>query len=141
VLAPGDIVGEDGFLQGEVVRLVNSNPLADDSPPANEFEVVRRLGTGSYAVVYLVQEVLSRPAPSEDGHSIIGSMELDGKPETIYGREFAIKLLSKANLDEEALEAQMSEVSFSAHICTITPVTQTLCRSRFTSHSVPIPTL
>lgn len=115
VLASGDVVGEGFYLQGEVVRLVNSSTLADDSPPANEFEVVRRLGTGSYAVVYLVQEVLSRPAPSEDGHSIIGSMELDGKfsrhPETIYGREFAIKLLSKANLDEEALEAQMSEVT------------------------------
>ncbi|KAF6760063.1 CAMK/CAMK-unique protein kinase [Ephemerocybe angulata] len=106
-LAPGDIIGEDLYLQGEMVHLVSSTPDADGCPPAREFEVVRRLGTGSYA------EVLSRAAPSEDGHSIIGSMELDGKhhPQTVYGREFAIKLLSKANLDEEALEAQMSEVT------------------------------
>lgn len=117
VLAPGDCVGEGILLQDEVVRLVGSTVEADDiNAPAKEFEVVRRLGTGSYAVVYLVQEVLSRPPPSDDGHgSIMGSMELDGRSsrhsQTVYGREYAIKLLSKANLDEEALAAQMSEVT------------------------------
>jgi serine/threonine protein kinase len=122
VLAPGDVVGEGISLQGELIRLVSSGssptwPNHDHGEPATEFEVVRRLGTGSYAVVYLVQEVLFRPAPSEDGHmSTIGSMEFsdDGKfarnPETIYGRNFAIKCLSKANLDKDALAAQMSEV-------------------------------
>lgn len=114
VLAPGDVVGEGLPLQNDLVRLVSSTPHADGDPPAQEFEVVRRLGAGSYAVVYLVREVLSRPVPSEDGHmSTIGAMEIDGntrQAHTIYGREFAIKLLSKANLDEEALEAQMSEV-------------------------------
>ncbi|KAM6490128.1 hypothetical protein JOM56_014447 [Amanita muscaria] len=61
--------------------------------------VVRRLGTGSYAVVYLVQEVLSQSPPSEDGHmSTIGQMEFDGnKPshhsEVVYGRECLSKLL------------------------------------------------
>lgn len=75
---------------------------------------MRRLGTGSYAVVYLVVEVLSRPVPSDDGHmSTIGSMEFDEKSsssQVVYGREFAIKCLSKANLDENALEAQRTEV-------------------------------
>jgi hypothetical protein len=88
-----------------------------NSSRRQEFEVVRRLGTGSYAVVYLVQEVLFRPAPSEDGHmSTIGFMEFsdDGtfvrNPETVYGCNFAIKYLSKANLDKDALAARMSKV-------------------------------
>jgi hypothetical protein len=42
----------------------------------------------------------------------MGMMELDtaSAPQTVYGREYAIKCLSKANLDEEDLAAQMSEV-------------------------------
>ncbi|KAF9467294.1 hypothetical protein BDZ94DRAFT_1156439 [Collybia nuda] len=119
VLAPGDFVGEGGSLQGETIRLVSfgSTSLTPGAPePATEFVVKRRLGHGSYAVVYLVQEVLSRAQPSEDGHmSTIGVMEFDSKasslPETVYGREYAIKCLSKANLDEEELAAQMSEVT------------------------------
>ncbi|KAF5386178.1 hypothetical protein D9615_002380 [Tricholomella constricta] len=124
VLAPGDLVGEGGILQGETIRLVSLGPAASpstsDTPeylePAPEFQVKRRLGHGSYAVVYLVQEVLYRPQPSEDGHmSTIGMMELDSRSappsETVYGREYAIKCLSKANLDEEDLAAQMSEVT------------------------------
>jgi serine/threonine protein kinase len=111
------------LLQGEPVRLVSisSQTGAEDDDhdvrgPAREFEVVRRLGSGSYAVVYLVKEVLSHSVPSEDGHmSTIGPMEFDGNlsrrsAETVYGREYAIKCLSKANLDEEALDAQLTEV-------------------------------
>jgi serine/threonine protein kinase len=88
-----------------------------DSPdiekPANEFKVVRRLGAGSYAVVYLVSEILYRPRSiSDEGH--VGSMDMgDGdryRPSTVFGRQYAIKCLSKANLDDEALAAQMSEV-------------------------------
>ncbi len=122
VLSPGDSVGEGSLLQGEPVRRVSIGPgiaptrSSDYKEPAKEFQVVRRLGAGSYAVVYLVQEVLSRPPPSEDGHmSTIGQMELDNRPsETVYGREYAIKCLSKANLDEEALAAQMTEVRLSS---------------------------
>lgn len=110
VLAQGDIVGEGLMLHGEVLRLVGSANEMDDNTPAKEFEVVRVLGTGSYAVVYLVKEVLFRPPPSDNGHMDIGSMDMDSTSQTKYGREFAIKLLSKANLDEEALTAQMSEV-------------------------------
>ncbi|KAG6844416.1 hypothetical protein H0H87_007071 [Tephrocybe sp. NHM501043] len=117
VLAPGDFVGQGGSLQGETIRLVLGHAASGASQhqePAQEFQVKRRLGHGSYAVVYLVQEVLYRPQPSEDGHmSIVGMMELDNnKPtDTVYGREYAIKCLSKANLDEEDLAAQMSEVT------------------------------
>lgn len=115
ILSPGDSIGEGTFLQGEPLRIgSNTTPFRFDDyeEPAKEFQVIRRLGTGSYAVVYLVQEVLSRPPLSEDGHMpTIGQMELDGKSsKTIYGREYAIKCLSKANLDEDALAAQMTEV-------------------------------
>ncbi|KAG6862331.1 hypothetical protein C0995_016029 [Termitomyces sp. Mi166 len=117
VLFPGDFVGERGYLQGEKIRLVlnhSGSGVSDYQEPAQEFQVKRRLGHGSYAVVYLVQEVLYRPQPSEDGHtSIVGMMELDNNKatEAVYGREYAIKCLSKANLDEDDLAAQMSEVT------------------------------
>ncbi|KAG6811995.1 hypothetical protein H0H92_004960 [Tricholoma furcatifolium] len=117
VLFPGDFVGEGGSLQGETIRLVLGNASSgapDYQEPAQEFQVKRRLGHGSYAVVYLVQEVLYRPLPSDDGHmSVVGTMELDNNksPDIIYGKEYAIKCLSKANLDEEDLAAQMSEVT------------------------------
>ena len=113
VLAPGDTVGEGSLLQGEPIQLVSSS----HTELAREFEVIKQLGTGSYAIVYLVQEVLSRPVHSEDGHmSTIGLMELDTtiKPvqHTVYGREYAIKCLSKADLDQDALAVQMSEVIY-----------------------------
>ena len=114
VLSPGDLVGEGVPLQGENIRLVSMPDTVDYETPAQEFEVVRRLGTGSYAVVYLVREVLSRPSYSHDSHMSLDGMELDDKAshrQSIeYGRDFAIKCLSKANLDEDALKAQMSEV-------------------------------
>jgi hypothetical protein len=116
VLSPGDVVGEGIQLQGEDIRLVSVHPTDESEAPAQEFEVIRRLGTGSYAVVYHVREVLSRPVPSMDGHISIEGMELDDKltsrPTIEYGRDFAIKCLSKVDLDgEEALVAQKAEVS------------------------------
>ncbi|KAI0645424.1 kinase-like protein [Trametes meyenii] len=120
VLAQGDLVGEGLYLQGEIITRVpisSSEPRDDDDDePATEFEVVRKLGSGSYAVVYLVREVLSRPQPSDDGHAIaIGRMDLDdgspGNQSTEYGREYAVKVLSKANLDEEALASQLFEAT------------------------------
>jgi serine/threonine protein kinase len=114
ILSPRDIVGEGCRLQDELIRLVSiGKPPVDDEEPAREFEVIRQLGTGSYAVVYEVLEVLSRPPPSDEGHmSLMGSMELDDQRSCFeYGRHYAIKCLSKANLDHEALAAQMSEVT------------------------------
>ncbi|KAG7090889.1 hypothetical protein E1B28_009969 [Marasmius oreades] len=120
VFSPGDIFGEGTKLQGEIIKLVSIG-VAPDRPhtpehetPAREFEVVRRLGAGSYAVVYLVVEVLFRPPSEEGGMSVVGGLEMEGKPRPApiqYGREYAIKCLSKANLDEDALAAQMSEVT------------------------------
>ncbi|KAG2043538.1 kinase-like domain-containing protein [Suillus americanus] len=108
VLSPGDLVGEDLLLQGEPVRPCVLAPI--DMNTAKEFEVVRRLGTGSYAVVYRVREVISRSPISDDGH--VGVLDLDPSPPPIvYGRHFALKVLSKANLDSEALTAQLTEVT------------------------------
>jgi hypothetical protein len=121
ILSPGDIVGEGIPLQGELLRLVPNQsaeqvPLPDYGELASEFQVISKLGTGSYAVVYLVREVLSRSPPSEDDHVYPGGrLELDDassmRAPTEYGREYAVKLLSKANLDEEELYAQLPEVT------------------------------
>ncbi|KAF8262881.1 kinase-like domain-containing protein [Lactarius quietus] len=122
VLSHGDIVGEGIPLQGEPLRLVAHRsaehvPAADHQEQATEFEVVRKLGTGSYAVVYLVREVICRSPPSEDDHIYPGGrLELDDasvsrSPTTEYGREYAIKLLSKADLNEEELASQLTEAT------------------------------
>ena len=115
VLAPGDFIGEGILLQDHHICL-SPAPVSQATTNfglAKEFEVVRKLGTGSYAVVYLVREVLSRPQPSEDGHC--GALDLGDvtrpKSYVTYGRDFALKCLSKANLDEDALAAQMTEAS------------------------------
>ena len=114
-------MGEGIPLLGELLRLVPSQsaeqvPVADYQDLASEFQVVSKLGTGSYAVVYLVREVLSRSPPSEDDHVYPGGrLELDDAAympcSAEYGREYAIKLLSKADLDEEELAAQLTEVT------------------------------
>ena len=115
VLAPGDIIGEGILLQDHHIHLSPApvSQASTDFGLAKEFEVVRKLGTGSYAVVYLVREVLSRTLPSEDGHC--GALDLGDTSHSTsyvtYGRDFALKCLSKANLDQDALAAQMSEVS------------------------------
>ncbi|KAI9511209.1 kinase-like protein [Russula earlei] len=115
ILSPGDIVGDGILLQGEPLRLGPNHP-PDHQQLAAEYQVVRKLGTGSYAVVYLVRQILSRSPPSEDDHIYpSGRLELDDaastRSPTEYGREYAIKLLSKADLDEEELFAQLTEAT------------------------------
>ena len=109
VFSPGDFVGDGGFLQGEQIHLVSCSLTA--AQPASEFQVIRLLGIGTYAAVYLVREVLYRP--SENGHgSIIGAMN-DDDDIIEYGGDYAIKCLSKINLDDDVYAAQMAEVCFS----------------------------
>ena len=151
VLAPGDLVGEGIPLQGETIVRVpisSSEPRADYDDPAKEFKVVRALGTGSYAVVYLVREVLSRPRspPSDDEHgvAVTGSMEMDDSyfarhHAVEYGRDYAIKVLSKANLDRDALDAQLFEVCcYRMHVCACSD--RSLPRLPSISLSPPTPT-
>ena len=94
--------------------------------PATKFEVVRRLGTGGYVIVYHICEVLCRSPPSEDDHFYPGGrLEYDDvsvsrSPPTEYGREYAIKLLSsKADLDEEELVAQLTEVRSAPYLSSL----------------------
>jgi serine/threonine protein kinase len=122
VLLPGDVVGEGRDFAGSELRALGGQGPSDVAP---ELEVIRKLGSGSYAVVYLVREVLSRvggPGSSDD-HAT-GRMDDYDAPsnrsseEVVYGREFALKCLSKMNLvDDEALAAQMTEVG---HLCDFT---------------------
>jgi hypothetical protein len=107
VLYPGDFISNDGELLGEQIRQVSASISA--AQPAHEFQVVRRLGTGSYGLVYLVKEVLYRP-PVDDDPNVIGPLDLDPPQPIEYGGEYAIKCLSKENLDPDALAAQMAEV-------------------------------
>jgi hypothetical protein len=110
VLSQGDLVGEGLLLQGEAIRLVSTRPLLDSKAPANRFETVKKLEIGSYAVIYLVREVLSPPVSSADDRITLEGIEhLTSHPTVEYGRDFAIKCLPKGNLDEP-LAVQMAEV-------------------------------
>lgn len=143
LLHEGDIVGDGIPLLGYPLNPVHFpvslsrqlNSFDEKNKPAKSFEVVRKLGTGSYAVVYLVREILSSP-PHRSSHLPLSSSTTDDEgmfefdyassstsrssttspttsatSATVYGREFAIKCLSKANLDDDALAAQLLEVS------------------------------
>lgn len=120
VLSERDWVGEGLRLQGELIRTVpvpNAPQIPTSQLPAKWLEVVRKLGSGSYAVVYLVREVLSSPPfPQDDDDTqlaFVDNLELDVPPRdpVVFGREFAIKCLSKANLNRDALEAQLFEAT------------------------------
>ena len=72
--------------------------------------MVRKPGIGNYAVVYHLCEALSDPCLSD---MIISILEVSSNSiipphrssTTATGREYSIKLLSNANLDEDALVA------------------------------------
>jgi len=120
ILFPGDTIGQGLYFQGERVRLLPISPShhnGDDhlDAPSIKFEVVRALGTGSYAVVYQVRQILSGYPPPTEDLSPISAVNFDDIPSspvpTRYGREYALKCLSKADLDKDALSAQMFEVA------------------------------
>jgi hypothetical protein len=120
VLNERDWVGEGLRLLGEHIRAVPVRNLPPNHPPhdpAKWFEVVRKLGSGSYAV-YLVREIIgtSQQQLSDDLELPCGDdLELDvpqsSRPAVTYGREFAIKCLSKVILNREALGAQLFEAT------------------------------
>lgn len=63
VLREGDVIGQGLFLQGQIIKSVSSGQHTGFPSTLNElpkrYEVIRKLGTGSYAVVYLVREILA----------------------------------------------------------------------------------
>lgn len=118
-LSEGDLIGEGLLLHGQPIRLVDmpSSPRDPSLAPAAELQVIRKLGTGSYAVVFLVREVIrSIPSMASQDDLPVGQFEMAGHapatttPFVRYGREFAVKCLSKASLTQEALEVQLLEV-------------------------------
>lgn len=171
VLREGDVIGSGCILQGQVVRSVHSMQSShlnatNDYFGGKRYEVMRKLGTGSYAVVYLVREILQHPSSSYsparppppvisedvfDEEDVFGLVQTPQHPPTSsslalalgprsashrssrnarrrssllgpspvsspstarsYGSSFAIKVLSKANLDAEQLAVQMTEVT------------------------------
>lgn len=118
VLNEHDWVGPGLYLQGEQIRVVPiPSASSPPNPPADRFEVVRKLGSGSYAVVYLVREILStaHSHPRPEDFSVSGDLDfeldLPVPSKVTYGREYAIKCLSKANLEPDAVEAQLFEAT------------------------------
>ena len=113
ILSPGDIVGEGIPLRAEPLRpvsyqSVDQAPVADYQGPARKFEVVCILGVGSYGIVYLVREILYHFWRFEEDPKYPAGYY----PSRDYGREYAIKLLFKADFAEEGLTAQLTEVRF-----------------------------
>lgn len=140
ILSEGDVIGVGDELHGEVIELVpipTSAPRPEQNPPAPRLEVVGKLGAGSYAVVYLVKEIVSRtpierpasPSSADGDLSMMSDSSDDSRPRYryTYGREFAVKCLAKGNLSPEELEIQMFEVSCpflapaSTNVCSIHP--------------------
>lgn len=80
-----------------------------------QFEVVRQLGYGSYAIVYLVKEILYEPDHGNGDHDLFPHVEEeDGAmvhEKTVYGREFALKCLSKRNLTDDQITVQKFEAT------------------------------
>lgn len=116
------------------MRRVRGCKESEEDELASELEVVNKLGSGSYAVVYLVREVLHEPVDDDEdyfggrldfddfgrtvsgrGKRVTDLWRSDKKKATavvangssrkttraLYGREFAVKVLSKQNLDED----------------------------------------
>ncbi|POW00828.1 hypothetical protein PSTT_12864 [Puccinia striiformis] len=137
----GDRVGVGTLHQGYRVRDLfdttsrSGRRLSQDSTQSHGesgvLEVVRQIGVGSYAVVYLVREVLfdpdlePEPVPvdstfsqtpkASDGFASLSKLDTMSSPrvrgttEVIYGRDFALKCLCKRNLSDELLVLQRGE--------------------------------
>jgi len=137
----GDRVGVGTLHQGYRVRDLfdttsrNSCRLSKASTESHDesgiLEVVRQIGVGSYAVVYLVREVLFDPGlepepipldstlsqtpKASDGFAslskldTLGSSRTKDKSQVVYGRDFALKCLCKRNLSDELLVLQRGE--------------------------------
>lgn len=127
----GDRIGPGLFHDGELIRAVKSSEETPDQGidyPANQLEVVQLLGTGSYAVVYLVREILpdtggSHTTTTPRAHSTLEenvpttndqnlqtpNTALAAGP-TPSPRSYALKCLTKRNLLPDQLHFQKFEV-------------------------------
>jgi serine/threonine protein kinase len=103
VLHDGDLIGPGECILGQPIHIIHAR-----TPQITPMKVIRKLGAGSYAVVYLAQEILPRP----DSSSFLDIHE-DSPPTTpaSVGRYFAIKCLAKHAQDQDAqlLEATIHQ--------------------------------
>lgn len=122
---PGDVIGEGLYFHNERVHPLpvsakNHDNDDDLNAPSTKFEIVMDLGAGSYAVVYQVRKILSGHPPLKRSALLTSRVNLDeirSSPTPVrYGRDYALKCISKINLDKDALRAQMLEVC-GAHFC------------------------
>ena len=98
LFVPGDQVGQCLTLNGSPIDFICAGSSANRVPqPAKTFEVVKRLGVGSYATVYLVRENVK---PAANRHVA----------EPVRRRHYALKCLAKDEIDGVAVDAQMAEV-------------------------------
>jgi len=133
ILGEGDIVGDGVMLNGESVTAIDHGRDPVLGGPQNgaqaRYEIVKKLGSGSYATVFLAREILAEPTPpsdtdlpfewngSDDAHAdpdvTIRTPGLSPSPTgRSYGRPFAIKCLSRASLTTpESLAVQMLEAT------------------------------
>ena len=98
VLYDGDEIGPGLSILGQPIHVINAR-----NSHVPTMRVIRKLGTGSYAVVYLAQEVAPYSVSFLDIHE-------DSPPSTPapVGRYFAVKCLAKHGRDQEA---QLSEAT------------------------------
>ncbi|KAM0792021.1 hypothetical protein ACM66B_006250 [Microbotryomycetes sp. NB124-2] len=139
IFSEGERIGVDVWLEGRGgwVRDCFADAKEGGGPGngiggPRELEVERRLGEGTYAIVYLVREVLYDPdfaaedmlspidavtafqfdSPSSPNHRprmhSWGSDPFTYQP-TTYGRHFALKCLCKKDLTQELIEVQRGE--------------------------------
>lgn len=133
LLGEGDVVGDGVMLNGEqVVAIDHGQDPVSGGPQMGaraRYEIVKKLGSGSYATVFLAREILSEPAPPTDSDLPFdwsGSDDAHADPDATirtpgpalaantrtYGRPFAIKCLSRASLTTpESLAVQMLEAT------------------------------
>ena len=81
----GDRVGPGLEHDGHVIQIAETTPGFDDQNAdltGTQLEVIRKLGEGSYAVVYLVREV----TPDDDAHDADLTLDEDDHPEGISTR-------------------------------------------------------
>lgn len=101
VFVPGDQVGQCLTLNGSPIDFICAGSSTNRLPqPAKTFEVIKQLGVGSYATVYLVRENVK---PAANRHVA----------ESVRRRHYALKCLAKDETDGVELDAQMTEVTSS----------------------------
>ncbi|GAA5898288.1 uncharacterized protein JCM6883_000983 [Sporobolomyces salmoneus] len=145
VFSEGERIGVDVWLEGrggwvrdcfgdKTTLERDGKGMGNGLDGPRQLEVERRLGEGTYAIVYLVREILYEPDLTDDLLSPIdplASFEFDSphpnggaperprlhswasevltQPEPTYGRYYALKCLCKKDLTDELIEVQRGE--------------------------------